>query len=332
VRGTLRRRYVLRELLAQVADLMPPLAGHACPCCARVWGAECATEERVSAECWECDGHRKRWRQYERSTAETNGVKFGYEGGLSAEYLQALWRWQRECCGYSDVQLSQAKGARNAASLERINPLLPYVPGNVLWILWALNTGYTGRQGTTGSSLWSRAKVELVCPLQQGVVDLDVLRASLDEVLHPQARIITRPNQCPECERLCDASELRLEGGSWTCATCRAEFVAYLCSLGHFTPAELCTRLLEVGGRCQVSGVPVRLARNSAWSLTVQRIDTKGPLTLDNLLLVAREFNEGMPHRWRWVREPEMFRAVFGAELRTHLPRAVEPELPCLVV
>jgi hypothetical protein len=323
---------VLRELLTQVADIMPPLAGHACPSCARVWGAECAGKTRVSAKCWECDELCARWRKYERSTAETNGVKFGYEGGLSAQYLQALWRWQRECCGYCDLPLSHAKGARNAASLERINPLLPYIPGNVLWILWALNTAYTGDMGATGSSLWSRAKVQLVHVLQRSRVDLDALYASLDEVLQPCARTIVDPLQCAECGRACDASEVHIQGTSGTCATCRAEFVAYLCSDGHLTPTELCARLLEVGGCCQVSGVPVRLARNSAWSLTLQRIDTKRSSTLDNVLLVAREFNEGMPHTWRWVREPELFRTVFGAELRTHLPRIVKPELPCLVV
>ena len=315
-----RRRFVQWETLA-LLPAMSPLCRQRCSC-GSVWG-NLSSDREEARRCWKCDPLCKRWHKYAQDTEARNSKLFGYAHGLTEEYLLSQWVRQEQRCAYSDVALSLELGHAWQASLERLDASLPYVDGNAVWILFALNTSFTGVHSTAGTSLWSRAKVELVQPLSQASVDLEALRTALVDAEWPRVRTITRPSLCPQCDAVCDESELLVQLNMGNCAGCRREFLDYLIreqSQGQLTRGELCTQLLALGGRCQLSGIPLRLTRHCAWALSLQRIDRSLPMTLANVLLIAKEFQEGQPLNWRWAHEPKRFERVFGSQARLELP------------
>jgi len=58
---------------------------------------------------------------------------------VTAEYLYELFKSQAGCCALSGVQLKIEVGAITCLSLDKIDPVLGYVEGNVQWVAWAIN-------------------------------------------------------------------------------------------------------------------------------------------------------------------------------------------------
>ena len=66
-------------------------------------------------------------------------------------------------CAYSGIEMTYGINKEFKCSIERINPELRYIKGNVCFICFEFNTGdttNTRKYGGDGSGAWSRAKFE----------------------------------------------------------------------------------------------------------------------------------------------------------------------------
>ena len=87
------------------------------------------------------DGISKRYAQdrlsYYKSRAKKKNIPFN----IDSNYLVALWKKQSGKCGYTHTKMVFQKGAFTfySPSLDKINPHLGYVKGNVLWVLHGVN-------------------------------------------------------------------------------------------------------------------------------------------------------------------------------------------------
>lgn len=61
---------------------------------------------------------------------------------LNYQYLQSLWDHQCGCCIYTNEPIAVTRGRSQwqSASLDRLNPLIGYVKGNVAWTTRLTNT------------------------------------------------------------------------------------------------------------------------------------------------------------------------------------------------
>jgi len=58
---------------------------------------------------------------------------------LDADYLYELFKKQKGLCALSDVHMKLETNVITTLSLDKIDPSLGYVKGNVQWLCWAVN-------------------------------------------------------------------------------------------------------------------------------------------------------------------------------------------------
>lgn len=114
------------------------------------------------AVCYACDyqANRKRYARYDKRVQTSPTLKalilsnrqrwraktiaLGQAFDLDYDYLSALWARQKGKCAYSGIELSCVRGrlrdATCSASLDRIDPALGYIRGNVVWASFLVNT------------------------------------------------------------------------------------------------------------------------------------------------------------------------------------------------
>jgi hypothetical protein len=109
----------------------------------------------VSVPCDDCftDYHKT---LYERKKAhwfkrrlkgiQARAKKLNLPFDITEDYIENLYGTQRGRCAISGLVMDQSKNRKGiaklgprSASLDRIDPKLGYVKGNVRWILWCLN-------------------------------------------------------------------------------------------------------------------------------------------------------------------------------------------------
>lgn len=58
---------------------------------------------------------------------------------IDADYMYQIWKDQNGMCNLSGRPLKIIKGDKDSLSLDKIQPELGYVKGNVQWLTWAVN-------------------------------------------------------------------------------------------------------------------------------------------------------------------------------------------------
>lgn len=59
---------------------------------------------------------------------------------IDAEYLKQVWRDQKGMCAITGIPMVRATEAKwDSASVDRINPALGYIPGNVRLLIYCVN-------------------------------------------------------------------------------------------------------------------------------------------------------------------------------------------------
>lgn len=112
------------------------------------------SKRQYGLRCHSCHlGLRKRTRREKERTTEqwvaaatnTARMRSKIPSDLTTEYMVALWDSQNGLCAYSGLPMVPPKygAGRNAygASIDQITPSAGYVEGNVVWCLWAVNSG-----------------------------------------------------------------------------------------------------------------------------------------------------------------------------------------------
>jgi hypothetical protein len=93
---------------------------------------------------------------------------------IDASDLEELWNKQGGLCHYTGLVLGFDAEKPNFCSLERLNPMLGYVKGNIALIIHELN----------GKITWSIAKLEQMSDLRRSHVDLVELGKLVHEAQH----------------------------------------------------------------------------------------------------------------------------------------------------
>lgn len=87
------------------------------------------------------------------------------EFDITVEYLIDILTWQDGKCHYSGIPMNFEKKSTWKASLERLDPLLGYTEGNVVFICWEFNTFDNTHRivySNGGSCNWSKDKIEKI--------------------------------------------------------------------------------------------------------------------------------------------------------------------------
>ena len=71
--------------------------------------------------------------------SKRNARAKGLTHTITVDFLKDLWEEQRGRCALTGVKLGFIGSGWTAASLDRINPNLGYVPSNVQWTCWRPN-------------------------------------------------------------------------------------------------------------------------------------------------------------------------------------------------
>lgn len=79
------------------------------------------------------------WMKNFLSAKKSRCRKSGMECNIDFKYLINLWKKQNGKCYYSAVELDFGKNKLNSANLDRIDPSIGYIDGNVAWASKAVN-------------------------------------------------------------------------------------------------------------------------------------------------------------------------------------------------
>eukprot|EP00438_Fugacium_kawagutii_P004434 Skav210966 [mRNA] locus=scaffold2129:96328:97665:+ [translate_table: standard] len=298
-----------------------------------------------TSHCKQC--HREECRDWLRTlrgnlqrvqlSARSRSMKELHSFSLSWDDLYEMVKCQRGRCAYSGVPLELCKpNSHWRMSLERKNNSRGYSRENCALIAAEFNTGdFSRRTGVDqatvrGTAQWSPQKVQAVFDLRQQMVDLEALRADIQEARQrPKLRLpghqakLPGPNP-PEpgqiyCRRCFThfspdkfAPSEHHPGGR--CRVCKRKYnQAYSSTLrGHIsnslrnarsrakskglkcslTPEHVLDMLERQSGRCFYSGVPLEYKRiHRNWRMSLERLDNSKGYTAQNCALIAIEFN-----------------------------------------
>lgn len=74
-----------------------------------------------------------------KSAAKAKGIPWN----LDLQYLKDIWQQQSGLCHYSEIKMDgqgQKMAVWNSPSLDKMDPSLGYVKGNVVWCIYAINS------------------------------------------------------------------------------------------------------------------------------------------------------------------------------------------------
>ncbi len=83
-----------------------------------------------------------------RQSCKKNAASKGLEFSLSTEFLTDLWEEQGGCCALCGGELGFIGSGWSAASVDRLDPALGYVEGNVQWTHWRCNDAKSNMSNT----------------------------------------------------------------------------------------------------------------------------------------------------------------------------------------
>ena len=72
-------------------------------------------------------------------SAKTRAKDRGLDYNLTLSYLISIWEEQEGRCKLSGAELGYTGTGWSAASLDRIDPDIGYIEGNVQWVCWRIN-------------------------------------------------------------------------------------------------------------------------------------------------------------------------------------------------
>lgn len=252
------------------------------------------------------------------SSLQTRGIK-----SRVVEPLQLLTKYETSCgrCDYSHKTIKW--GSRNdwEVSVERVDSSKPYHYNNITLVAKIFNV--MEKKGSkppnaAGSWQWSRSKFLQVLPLGQSTVDLDILKLELE-----RARMTALPKAAEKTwfplknfvdTHVCSVCKIGKSADNypavWTkdgfekaghCVDC--DSLAFYCSKilkgKHYasdmtepiTLDHVLDRILEQGGRCIVSRIPLSLQPFTDWEICPRKIDPTLPWSPSNFEFICREFH-----------------------------------------
>jgi len=211
--------------------------------------------------------------------------------------------WGR--CAYSNHRIVLSTKSTFAASLERRNCNITYRKANTCLIASRFNTSVTlGDEPGRQTGQWSKEKFMQFKTLHRQSVDLDELASLVDQVrrlpvisTHPKIRIEeylqTEEKTCFLCSQCKPNSEF-LSGSkrypSFICLLCKTTKKYFVFRLRRRFEGCLLEALLEQGGRCYRSRLPLSLTPKSNWFARWARKDLSQPWTAANAVLICAEF------------------------------------------
>ena len=74
-----------------------------------------------------------------RQSCKKNATAKGLEFSLTTPYLSEVWDSNGGCCALCGGELGFIGSGWSAASVDRINPNIGYIEGNVQWTHWRCN-------------------------------------------------------------------------------------------------------------------------------------------------------------------------------------------------
>eukprot|EP00438_Fugacium_kawagutii_P026288 Skav224745 [mRNA] locus=scaffold580:21452:30574:- [translate_table: standard] len=296
--------------------------------------------------CKQCDGQKSSdWHRTLRGTLQQllsdarRRLRKDLHGcSLSWDDLYEMVKRQRGRCDYSGVPMEVCKpNSHWRMSLERVNNGNGYSWENCVLIAAEFNTGDWSKgkgvdQATVnGTAQWSPQKVQAVFDLREQEVDLDALRADIQEARQKgkhqlrgcQEKLPDKPNLLEPGQICCRMCSTYLNPANFTpsqhrpgglCKACTREYNrAYSSTLrGHvnnllkmarqrakskalkfsLTQKQVLGMLEQQGGRCYYSRVPLEYKQiHSDWRMSIERLDNSKGYTAENCVLIAVEFN-----------------------------------------
>ena len=260
-----------------------------------------------SSKCRAC--HAQRFREYHRtlrgsatvllSGARARSKKKGFSCSIRRDDILDMLLHQEGRCAYSGVPMEIVYPNSDwRMSLERINNCLGYSCDNCVLVASEFNSSdHTRRQGVKqeevhGSAQWSGEKVRLLPSLQESFVDVTFLNRDVANALDIRAFRSEMPLDCPHRRTLRGKSKCLVNHARW-----HAKQKRLACSIDY---TDILQMLLQQGGRCFYSGVPLRYKHcHMDWIISLERLDNTIGYTSGNYVLIAAEFNT--PDRTRYA-------------------------------
>lgn len=224
------------------------------------------------------------------------------ENTLTIEQMLEQWNMQKGMCLYSSIPLHYDATLAWACSLERIDDERGYVADNVAFICREFNV----------RAKWTVEKVLAVPLLMQQQVDTERLE---HDVLEASTKMPVELNANAYVKEL-RFKVYRLMVNAHASAKARASIAKRAhTDVGTVTINEktLFDKIIAQGGRCAISGIPLRFERNVDWKISLERLDNDKGYTPENTVLVCAEFNGAC----QWTREKfQHFLSVTTAALK----------------
>ena len=221
------------------------------------------------------------------NAARGRAGKRGLSTSLDIEHVLHTLTRQEGCCAYSGVPMEIRSPYSNwRMSLERSNNAEGYVRDNCILVAAEFNSPDMSRlpgvkpEHVHGSAQWSALKIQTVGRAWSLRLDIQQLEADVTGALHDGSS-----DSLLEGPLLLRRRSKILSSNARTHARRRG----LPCEIAY---TDVVQRLLEQGGRCFYSGVPLQYKHSHRdWNMSLERLDNRWGYVKDNYVLIAAEFN-----------------------------------------
>ena len=225
------------------------------------------------------------------SSANWNGKRRDLECSLRRQDVLDMLLEQEGRCAYSGIAMELLVPFSHwRMSLERKNNSDGYMKDNCVLVAAEFNSAdFSKSKGVRahevqGSAQWSPGKVAAVSNLGAASVSLSQLEADVD-------RAWSLP-QIPFTENYCYLYHRTLRGKAKSLASSAKRRATKRNEQCEIEFGDILRMLLEQGGRCFFSGVPLQYDQvHVDWVMSLERLDNRRGYVQENCVLIAAEFN-----------------------------------------
>ena len=238
---------------------------------------------------------------------------------ITREDLEQLWKRQQGFCHYSGLPMELEFGSDWYASLERLNPAQGYVKSNVVFCCQEFN----------GTEQWNSEKFQFLLQADQLLVDIAKLKQQMVKpsrkapvhyntrekmTLYGEEFLKCRGDYClNDFKHISEFYFIVSNGCIFSeCNACQYlgvyRFVIRLIqsAITHckrkrkkmkkqeqkeITIQQIFSKIIEQGGRCYYSNMPLKFQPNVSWKCSLERLNNEVGYINENVVLVCYEFN-----------------------------------------